>query len=184
MNIGAGVTAEQEPPIVAAGFTPVQLNNVTATDLAGLHVLFVQNSSPNAYGTEYLASKAAVQDAVNAGLVLIIHDRFVGPSPAMTRNILPLPAGVMPVATRVNSQNNSVTDPATFVANGPGGIVTELNLDNGMNSNMGFVNLSTVTVDQDAWDSFTPATQTTPSRSLIRLVRASSSTRRFRWTCS
>ncbi len=66
MNIGAGVTAEQEPPIVAAGFTPVQLNSVTATDLAGLHVLFVQNSSPNAYGTEHLASKAAVQDAVNA----------------------------------------------------------------------------------------------------------------------
>ena len=146
MNIGAGVTAEQEPPIVAAGFTPVQLLNVTAADLAGLHVLFVQNSSPNAYGAEYLASKAAVQDAVNAGLVLIIHDRFVGPSPAMTRNILPLPAGVVPVAARVNSQNNSVTDPATLVANGPGGMVTELNLDTGMNSNMGFVNLSTVTI--------------------------------------
>src|SRR6188474_2245509 len=146
MNIGAGVTAEQEAPILAAGFTPVQLLNVTAADLAGLHVLFVQNSSPMAYGAEYLASKVAVQDAVNAGLVLIIHDRFIGPSPAMTRNILPLPAGVMPVATRVNSQNNSVTDPATLVANGPGGVVTETNLDGGMNSNMGFVNLGTVTI--------------------------------------
>ena len=146
MNMGAGVTAEQEPPIAAAGFTPVLLNNVAAADLAGLHVLFVQNSSPNAYGAEYLASKAAVQDAVNTGLVLIIHDRFVGPSPAMTRNILPLPTGVMPVTTRVNSQNNSVTDPATLIANGPGGVVTELNLDNGMDSNMGFVNLTTLTV--------------------------------------
>lgn len=146
MNIGAGVTVEQEPPIVAAGFTPVQLFNVTAADLAGLHVLFVQNSSPMAYGAEYLASKAAVQDAVNAGLVLVIHDRFVGPSPAMTRSILPLPAGVMPVVTRVNSQNNSVTDATTLVANGPGGIVTETNLDGGMNSNMGFVNLATLTI--------------------------------------
>ena len=46
----------------------------------------------------------------------------------------------------MNSQNNSVTDPATLVANGPGGVVTETNLDGGMNSNMGFVNLGTVTI--------------------------------------
>jgi hypothetical protein len=139
--------AEQVPPIVAAGFTPVKLFNVTAADLAGLHVLFVQNPSTMGYGAEYLASVPAVQTAVNAGLVLIIHDRFVGPGPTMTRLVLPLPAGVpFPLFARVMGNNNTVSDPATLVANGPGGQITDANLDNGQFSNMGSVNLITLNV--------------------------------------
>ena len=147
MNIGAGVPTEQEPPIVAAGFTPVQLNNVTAADLAGLHVLLVQNPITTGYGAEYLASVNAIQNAVNSGLILIIHDRFVGPGPSMTRLILPLPAGApFPLFSRVNSINNGVSDPNSLVANGPAGVITETNLDNGNFSTMGSVSLSTLIV--------------------------------------
>ena len=143
---GAGIP-QQVPPIVAAGFTPVLLSNVTAADLAGLHILFVHNPSAMGYAAEYLAGLPAIQGAVNAGMVLIIHDRSVGPHPTMgTRRILPLPTGVpVPVLARVNSNNNSVSDAGTLVANGPGGTVTEMNLDNGNFSNMGFAMLSTLT---------------------------------------
>jgi hypothetical protein len=144
MTVGAGVPGEQESPIVAAGFTPVQLFNVTAADLAGIHVLFVQNPGTMGYGSEYLAERTAIQAAVNAGLILVIHDRAVGPSPMMTRAILPLPPGVMPVVSRMNSNNNNVSAVDSLVANGPAGVIDDANLDNGNFSNMGFVNLLTL----------------------------------------
>ena len=151
MNIGAGAP-EQEPPIVAAGFTPVQLSSVSATDLAGLHVLFVQNSSASAYGSEYRENLDAVKNAVNAGLVLIIHDRAINGSPNSnvlspmmgTRFILPLNSGAAMIAiTRANSNTIFATDAATLVANGPHGSITT-NLNNGNFSNLGFVNLATM----------------------------------------
>jgi hypothetical protein len=143
---GAGIP-QQVAPIVAAGFTPVPLSNVTAADLAGLAILFVHNPNGMGYGTEYLAAVPNIRTAVEAGLVLVIHDRSVGPSATMgTRLILPLPAGVpFPVFARVNSNNNSVSDATTLVASGPGGVVTETNLDNGNFSNMGFAMFSTFT---------------------------------------
>jgi hypothetical protein len=152
MNIGAGVAAEQAPPIVAAGFTPVLLDNVTSADLAGLHLLFVQNSSPSAYGSEYRENLAAIKSAVNAGLVLIIHDRSINGSqnpnvlsPMLgTRFILPLTGSAAMIAiTRANSNTIFVTDAATLVANGPHGSITT-NLSNGNFSNLGFVNLLTM----------------------------------------
>src|SRR5688500_14582162 len=60
---GAG-SPEQIAPIVAAGFTPVLLDDVTWAELTGLHILFVQNPSPNVYNTEYLASRAVIEAAV------------------------------------------------------------------------------------------------------------------------
>jgi hypothetical protein len=152
MNIGAGVQAEQEPPIVAAGFTPVLLENVAAADLADLHILFVQNSSPSAYGGEYRANIDAVKSAVDAGLVLIIHDRSINGSqngnvlsPMLgTRFILPLATPPTMIAiTRANSNSIFVTDAATLVASGPHGSITT-NLNNGNFSNLGFINLATM----------------------------------------
>jgi hypothetical protein len=149
MNVGAG-SPEQVAPIVAAGFTPVQLFDVTATDLEGLHALFVQNSSTSGYGGEYRASAAAVKDAVNAGLVLIIHDRSLNgsPVPALgTRFILPLPPGVMfPLVSSAPSNDINVSDAATLVAGGPAGLITDTNLDNGQASNNGSVNLTFIPI--------------------------------------
>jgi len=143
---GAGIP-QQVPPIVAAGFTPVPLSDVAAADLVDLQILFVHNPNAMGYSAAYLAAVPEIRAAVEAGLVLVVHDRSVGPHPIMgTRRILPLPTGVpFPVFARVPSNNNSVSDAATLVANGPGGIVTELNLDNGNFSNMGFAMFSTFT---------------------------------------
>ena len=152
MVVGAGVAAEQEPPIVAAGFTPVQLQTLTPANLAPLRVLFVQNPSNTVYGAAYLARRADIQSAVTAGMVLVIHDRAVGPT--TTRQILPgsigyVPAGLSNVlGTRMaagpTSTNIDVSDLSTAVASGPGGIVTNANLDNGNASNQGWVNLAGV----------------------------------------
>jgi len=144
---GGEGAAEQVPPIAAAGFAPVKLFNVAAPDLAGIHVLFVQNPHNTVYGAEYLASRAAIQTAVSAGMVLVIHDRAVGI--ATTRLILPVPVGSpmvqgTSVATGPTSTNIDVSDPNTLVASGPGGMVTNTNVDGGNPSNRGWVNLLSV----------------------------------------
>jgi len=152
MVAGAGI-AEQAAPIAAAGFTPVLLTNVTAADLGGLHILFVQNPSTSGYGAEYRASAlGAIQDAVNAGLVLIIHDRSLnaGVAPESgTRFILPRNVNPMvgfPTITPASSINLSVSDATTLVANGPRGTITDTTLDNGNSSNMGSVNLTLLNI--------------------------------------
>src|SRR5688572_19833836 len=62
MGAGAGIP-EQVPPIVSAGLTPVLLDNVSATDLAGLHILFVENPSTTGYAAEYRATAlGAIKD--------------------------------------------------------------------------------------------------------------------------
>ena len=140
MVAGAG-SPEQVAPIVAAGFTPVQLSNVTAADLAGLHVLMVQNPSPNVYGTEYLTSRPAITAAVSSGMVLIIHDRVVTNMAMGARvgDILPgvtVPASIM-AAKATNSivwNNIEITDLNSLVVNGPFGVITATSLDNGNQS--------------------------------------------------
>jgi hypothetical protein len=142
----------QELPIIAAGFAPRLLTNVSAPDLAGLQILFVQNPSPSAYNTEYLNSRPAISDAVNAGMILVIHDRLVLNQMApMTnaRNILPGSSVTTPPTSKGNpmlANQIEVSDTTTLVANGPFGPITNTNLDNGQFSNSGFVNVSILPV--------------------------------------
>ena len=142
----------QELPIIAAGFAPRLLTNVSAPDLAGLQILFVQNPSPSAYNTEYLNSRTAISDAVNAGMILVIHDRLVLNQMApMTnaRNILPGSSVTTPPTSKGNpmlANQIEVSDTTTLVANGPFGSITNTNLDNGQFSNSGFVNVSILPV--------------------------------------
>ncbi len=51
MSGGQG-NPNQEPPILIAGETPVLLTDLTAADLLGIDVLFVQNPSNSSYGFE------------------------------------------------------------------------------------------------------------------------------------
>jgi hypothetical protein len=144
---GAGVP-EQVPPILLAGFVPVPLETLTAADLAGLHVLMVQNPSPNVYGTEYLASRAAISAAVSSGMVLIIHDRVVANLQTNSRvgDILPGVASAASImaskATSVTVWNNiEITDLNSLVVAGPFGPLTAASLDNGNQSLHGVVNI-------------------------------------------
>jgi hypothetical protein len=147
---GAG-SSEQVAPILAAGFTPVLLTDVTSPELAGLHILFVQNPSPNLYNPEYLASRAAIDAAVRAGMVLVIHDRTVSNmmTGARVGDILPgvtVPQSVSAMKTTMPSTFNNieVTDAASLIVNGPFGTISSsgaTSLDGGGQSNHGTVNL-------------------------------------------
>src|SRR5687768_5165860 len=64
MLAGQGVPS-QVAPITAAGHTAVLLTDLTAADLAGIDVLFVQNPDNAGYGAEYLSRLDSIQSAVS-----------------------------------------------------------------------------------------------------------------------
>ncbi len=76
MGLGQG-NNNQVQPIQQAGHTALLLNDLTAADLTGVDVLFVQNPSNADYGAEYLTRLGPIADFVASGKVLILHDRWV-----------------------------------------------------------------------------------------------------------
>jgi hypothetical protein len=77
------------PPILAAGGTPVTIDDPSSAALANLNALFVTNPDNSAFGSEYLFRLSDIAAAVQSGLVLVIHDREVGDA----ATILPAGAG-------------------------------------------------------------------------------------------
>ncbi len=137
MSAGAGA-ANQTPPITAVGQTPVNLSDLTAGDLAGIDVLFVQNPSNSAFGAEYTSRLADIEAAVNAGMVLVIHDRLVTGAQTI------LPGGGAITFTRSTAADIQVLDPASLLVDGPAGLVTNTNLDGGTSSVHGFAAAATL----------------------------------------
>ena len=123
---GAGATWQQ-PAVVTAGHTPVILNDLTSADLAGVDVIFVTNCNNSGYDGEYLSRLADIQTAVNAGKILVIHDRHVDGA----EGILPGGAAFDVRRDFLAHADINVLDNTTLVTNGPGGIVTDVTLDNG-----------------------------------------------------
>jgi hypothetical protein len=109
MCFGAGAPYEVAP-IVTAGHTPVLLNDLGPADLLGFDVLFVTNCDNSSYGTEYLSRLGSIQAAVAAGMVLVIHDRFVDPA----ETILPGGAGFSIVRDFTDPANINVLDNTTW----------------------------------------------------------------------
>ncbi len=133
MTLGQG-NPNQVAAIVASGQTPVQLFDLTAADLVDIQVIDVQNPNNSGYGTEYISRLTEIQNAVNAGAVLVIHDRFVDSA----ETILPGGAGFNVVRDFSDASNIDVLDNTTLVTNGPGGIVNNTTLDGGNSSSHGF----------------------------------------------
>ena len=133
MSDGMG-RSTQVPPITTAGETPVQLTDLTASDLIGIDVLFVQNPSNSSYGSEYVSRLSSIQAAVNDGMVLIIHDRYV----TIAETILPGGGGFDIRRDFGDDRDIDILDNTTLVTNGPGGVVTNTNLDGGTSSTHGF----------------------------------------------
>lgn len=133
----------QIAPITAAGHTPVRLYDLTAADLAGLDVLFVQNLFNDTYGVEYRTRLAPIQAAVEAGLTLVIHDRHVDTA----ESILPGGAGFNVVRDFTDPNNIQVLDDTTLLTHGPGGTVTNTTLDNGSNSSHGYATAASLPAD-------------------------------------
>lgn len=134
-----GNQASHAAAITAAGHTPVAVVTPNAGTLSSLDALSVTNCDNTAFGSNYTSNLSAIQAAVNAGMVLIVHDRFV----TGAGNILPGGSGIVAVRSFENATdiNFPVGSP---IITGPGGTLNDTSLDNGSSSTHGFVVSSTL----------------------------------------
>jgi Ca2+-binding RTX toxin-like protein len=144
MSFGQG-NPNQEAPILAAGFEPVNIANLSSEELAEIDVLFVQNPDNGSYGGEYLANLDNIEQAVDSGLTLIIHDRFVDDAEA----ILPSSENFDIRRDFSDDANIDVRNPSSDLIEGPGGVITDTNLDGGTSSSHGFAVDGTLPGDAD-----------------------------------
>lgn len=132
----------QVAPIVTAGHIPVDVGDLRTADLDQFDVLFVQNSSNSGYSSIYLNELPRIFDWIEAGGVLIFHDRHV----ANAENVLPGAPGNI-LRNFSDDRNIQILDDTTLVTDGPGGIVTNTSLDGGNSSSHGFVLADSVPAD-------------------------------------
>lgn len=132
MFFGQGVS-RQVPAITSLGYNAVQLFNLSAADLSGIDILLVQNPVNDEYGAEYLAHLAEIQNAVNGGMTLIIHDRFVNNA----ESVLPGGGSFNIVRDFTDDSNIDVLDTSSSLVDGPAGTITNSTLDGGCSSSHG-----------------------------------------------
>jgi len=105
-----------------------------AAALTGLAALSVTNCSNGGYSATYTNNLAAIANAVNGGMRLIVHDRYVSGA----ASILPGGAGLNAVRDFTDSANIDIPAGSPILS-GPGGSLTNTSLDNGTSSSHGFV---------------------------------------------
>lgn len=136
----SGTSGSPAGAITAAGHTAVQLNNLTAGDLAGIDVLWILNGINGEPDANVMNNTAAVANFVSAGGVLSFHDRNVNQGTSAGRYI---PGAAS--TTFVNNFSSSI-DVVTIntVTNGPAGVIGNTTLDGGSLSNHGYAEVATL----------------------------------------
>ncbi|UWQ17863.1 Ig-like domain-containing protein [Jannaschia sp. M317] len=127
---GAG-RGEQADIIADAGATGQQLTEITADSLMGIDVLMVNNQDNNGYGTEWRDGLPALQAAIEAGLILVFHDRGIGNG---TAGALPETGGIGFVRDFSDERSIEFEDDGHPLATG----LTDASLDQGSSSTHGF----------------------------------------------
>jgi len=134
----------------------VQLFELSAAELAGIGVLLALNPSNSRYGvppvegvSEYVNALPAIEAAVNNGLVLVFADRRVTEAAANIPGASLITFVRDPVVGGGEgplgpSADINIFDNSTLVTFGPGGTVTNTNLDDGNFSNHGFAARATL----------------------------------------
>ncbi|HWS77624.1 MAG TPA: hypothetical protein VN205_04525 [Thermomonas sp.] len=134
MDMCGSNQAAHAAAITTAGHTPVAVTTPNAETLSSLDVLSVTNCDNGSFGSNYTSNLAAITAAVNGGMVLIVHDRFV----TGAGSILPGGSGMATVRSFENSAE--INFPAgSPIISGPGGVLDNTSLDNGSSSTHGFV---------------------------------------------
>ena len=123
-------------PITQAGFTPLQVTDISVLNLNNYRVLFIDEVDNYALSSSLLASLANIQAWVMNGGYLIIHDRSAG-------NISPNPflLGTTGITTvRFPTADLDVIPPGNnLVVAGPFGTINNNTLDGGSSSAHGYV---------------------------------------------
>lgn len=135
-HIGNCYGADAAVVIGRSGHTPVRLTTLDAASLAPLDGLMLAGCS--------FTANAAVNNAVAAGMVLMVHDENISGAGAK------LPAAPAITLTRISG--TAVDFPlGSPVLNGPGGMLTNASLDNGNASTHGYVAAGSLPAGSAIW---------------------------------
>ncbi len=130
-----GNQAAHAAAITTASHTPVAVATPDAETLSGLDALSVTNCSNSDFGSNYTSNLAAITAAVNGGMVLIVHDRYV----TGAGSILPGGSGISTVRETDVSAADIDFPVGSPIITGPGGTLTNASLDGGNSSTHGFI---------------------------------------------
>lgn len=123
--------------VVSQGYTASLLNNLGASSLAGIDVLWVLNGSNGGHSAQLSGNAAAVNAFVSSGGVFVYHDRTV----TNAASVLPGGAGIGFVRS-TSSEANTVA--GSELLSGPGGVITNTTLDGGSSSSHGYALANTL----------------------------------------
>lgn len=134
-------------PILQAGFTPIQITNISTFDLSTIDILMVDEESNSGLSSAMASSLPAIQTWVQSGGVFIVHDRFVAPSSSPTS--VQFLIGTSGVLGRHDSSIygtdlNVIPPGTTLVTAGPFGTISDTTLDGGNSSNHGWIEGATL----------------------------------------
>ncbi|GLR15843.1 hypothetical protein GCM10007940_04580 [Portibacter lacus] len=135
MSAGQGVS-DQAAAINNAGFSPVQIFDLSEVELANIDVLIVDNPDNYSYGAEYLAQLNVIENAVNNGLVLVMHDFYV----TEAATVLPGGENISILRELSNDAVVDIQDNSTVITNG----LDNASLDGGDSSSHGYAEANTL----------------------------------------
>jgi subtilisin family serine protease len=141
-DFSTGSTAP-EAAILAAGYLPVHITDISTFDFSTIDVLMFNESNNNGPSDEVIARLNDIQVAVEQdGLVFMVNDRFVSDDagdPQSNPFLLGAP-GILVDRDFADGADIDVIPPGdTLVINGPGGTIENETLDGGNYSNHGYV---------------------------------------------
>jgi hypothetical protein len=136
------------PPIIANGFTPVQITNIATFDLNTISILLIDEFNVVGPTAALLGRSTALSNWVAGGGVIAIHDRTV-----CTGTCTPVPGSAGISFTKAPGNNIDVeTSVSTLVTNGQAvnpsgqafGAIGNTTLDGGNFSHSGYVTFATL----------------------------------------
>jgi Bacterial pre-peptidase C-terminal domain len=139
-----GSTSDTGPqaPILAAGYTPVQIVSIGTFDLSTIDILMVDESSNDGLSSTLTARLPMIQAWVQAGGVFVVHDRFVGSGGNPL--LIGAPGAVSHRDFAFDTDLNVIPPGGTLVTSGPFGTINDTSLDGGTSSDHGYVDGATL----------------------------------------
>jgi Ca2+-binding RTX toxin-like protein len=129
-----------DDPILGAGLDAVAVNDLTQAELNSVGILFLTNQDNGSYGSEFTGALSRIENFVENGGILILHDRFVENAESV------LPGGADIDIDRLFDPGTEIDieDDNGPIAQGPGGSLTDASLDGGNFSDHGHADRDTL----------------------------------------
>lgn len=144
-------TTAPAAPINQAGFTPVQITDISTFDLNTIDSLLVNESNNSGLSADLSGRLGDIESWVRDGGSFIVHDRFVANTNGVPQSN-PFLIGAPTTLVQRDFTNDRDIDLIpmnnTLVTNGngPGGAIDNLTLDGGTSSNHGYALAETLPV--------------------------------------